>query len=245
MGYRYGNCIGCGCPISDCGGCSWPTQWKCAISGVSTSKPCPVTEVTPAGGPPQSGNGWPWTGDCDAGADCESVMNGTFTLSGGTAPGGWNGGPANWSAGVLATMCNTDTFGGHLDLYCMGAAAIEDFGPPSGGTPGSSYSLPGLGLLLMIRAWGGPLAYWWWSNLNTIPASGPGSWYCGGPSYGVPYFCPFSEIQCLQPVKLNQLAYTPLTFPIATSGPGTVPPGAQSQSPICSGFPSSVTIVPA
>jgi hypothetical protein len=106
-----------------------------------------------------------------------------------------------------------------------------------------SYTLPGPGLLLIIRAWCGPLCYWWWGDLNTNPPSGAAVGYVGGPQYGVPYWCAFDKIQCLQPVTLNQIAYTPATFP--TSGPGSVPPDAQPQTPICSGFPGSVTITPA
>jgi hypothetical protein len=138
-------------------------------------------------------------------------------------------------------MCNTSTFGGSLDLYCMGSADDQ----PSVGDPPMSYTLPGPGLLLFIRAWCGPLVYWWWAP--TPPPDPVGVWWCGGPQYGVPYWCAFDEIECLQPVTLNQLAYTPSTIPIGDvpGDGGFVPPGAQAQTPICGGFPASVTIVPA
>ncbi|HEV3303043.1 MAG TPA: hypothetical protein VG055_25550 [Planctomycetaceae bacterium] len=234
------DCSGPPCVVlSTCGGCSWPTRWTCTISGISTVAECPMDPpFFPPGIPYSVPPDPPWRGDCNGAPQgtCENVMNGTITLTGGTGPAGWMGGAANWNGSngfPQNNLCSGSLTGGQFGLYCMASAGFN-FPLPNFTYP-MAYSIPTTGLLLLIRTAGGPMA--WWNG---------GTWTCGGPAYYVPYFCAFSKIECMQPVTLYQLPYTPGQFPIGsgTAASGTAPAGV-SQAPICSGFPGSITITPA
>ncbi len=95
------NCSAPPCvPVTNCGQCSWPTQWLCTIGGVSTAGGCPPSpQVGLPNGPLESGTPpsppaspyWPYNGDCQVGTilTCEEFYNATFTLSGGG--GAWGG----------------------------------------------------------------------------------------------------------------------------------------------------------
>jgi hypothetical protein len=74
-------------------------------------------------------------------------------------------------------------------------------------------------------------AFYGWADVN---GTFQGVWYCRGQPYVVPYFCPFNEIECLQPVTLAQLPYT-------LFDEGTIPP----YNPGCADFPPTITITPA
>jgi hypothetical protein len=229
-------------PIQSCGDCSWPTKWTFTLSGLSTAQGCPPIPAYPAGGPPVTD---PYNNNCNFGLHtCESY-NGTKTLTGGTGASGWTGtlGSDCWSSNdALNYGCGVATDTGPCELYCMSAGAIATWGWPYTGTYGNyqpcQYSPPGPGLLLVIRAWGGPLCYWWYTNPCETPPGG--IWWAGGPSYVVPYWCSFNEIQCLQPITLNQISYTPGQY---TFEANCVPAGL-NQSPMCNGFPGSITLTP-
>jgi hypothetical protein len=84
-----------------------------------------------------------------------------------------------------------------------------------------------------------------WSNPTTC---GIDEWVCGSRTYALPYFCPFSAIECLQPITLSQLG-TVQYFP-GLAGIGQCPNDhtkfvQADEEPACSGFPSTITVTPA
>jgi hypothetical protein len=251
MVYRYDPCNPCcssggggGTSPTSCGGCSWPTHWSCTINGISSTGACPPQPQTGlANGPPESGDEWPWSGECTGGvATCEAALNGTFTLGGSTGPQGWaGGGSADWSTGfVSGLLCSTSGTSVVIDLYCVEQAILENFGTPGSGNSQISFPFPTSGLLLYL--WTTQTAAYWWWVLNEINNPSGGIWWCGGPSYAIPYYCPFNEIECLQPVTLTKLPYAVLRP--GTVGPSGAPSGV-TFSEGCSGYPSSITITPA
>ncbi len=119
-----------------------------------------------------------------------------------------------------------------LGLYCITSAVESQYGVPNSGISTFSYPAYQSGMLLYL--WTAVVTiYWWWPDGIGVLY---GDWWCGGPTYAVPYFCPFDAIQCLQPITLPQLAYTvDMSY---------LPTGATAP-PACSGFPSTITITPA
>jgi hypothetical protein len=109
-----------------------------------------------------------------------------------------------------------------LQLSCV-PEAIPNAG---GGT--SEFSVPGGGMVFLLSTIQGQAAH---VGPDTM---GNSHWQCVNIRYTIPYFCPFDEIACLQPLTLN-----PLPFTIRLQGGFYLFPLG------CAGFPGSITLVPA
>jgi hypothetical protein len=237
------NCAAPPCvPVTTCGQCSWPTHWTITVSGVSDLD-CQAAANLQVGAPTPPG--WPDNPCWHEGSNmanallpgCETI-NGTFMLSsvtggGGEAPNGCGSGVA-WTTGLTALNFCNNAIGAlgpvtpslpRIDLICCSSVLTdaEQFF--------EKWSLPAApGMYLLI----------WQPTANAFYGSfqaggGPPYQYaCEAASFPVPYFCPFSQIECLQPITLTQISYVlpfpglPPTFPIS-----------------CTGFPGTVTVTPA
>jgi hypothetical protein len=106
------------------------------------------------------------------------------------------------------------------------AAALLCLDEPQTGMKAGSFefSTPAPGMLFLLFV---PQSEAGWQ----IPIVGhPPQWSCAVGASAIPYFCPFNEIECLQPITLSQLPYTVwFPFPLPNS---------------CQGWPGAVTVAP-
>jgi hypothetical protein len=223
--YRYSPCQPCCGPTvpTNCGGCSWPSAWTVTVGGISSTSNC-QTPVIQAGlsDPP----GWP-DSPCfhqskDGGLDgplfpgCE-ILDGTFTLASPPSPGGliwtFQGNQGICVPGVVPLP--------FLQMTCNASALPNQLYGSTGGA--SRFSTPSGGMLLLLWTAVG-IASWQQGIVGHAP-----QWFCTGGAYPIPFFCPFDEIRCLQPMTLTQLPYSNLSnFPLS-----------------CQGIPGSLTVTPA
>lgn len=244
------NCSAPPCAPASCGECSWPTTWTLPVSGISDLN-CQTDAVLQEGSTPPAG--WPdnpcWHQNGNMSdpllPGCE-LLNTTLTLYQNqfyspTGCNGTEGASLGWSSQIPSgfgslnvELCNTAS--GGLGIYSPALPRADMSCCPSLLTQTHQFdqvwTLPtAIGLYLLI----------WNLTANAfyglIQGSNGNNQYqyaCEAASYPIPYFCPLSEIVCLQPITFTQLSYV---WPI----PDTIPPFPQS----CQNFPSTVVVTPA
>jgi hypothetical protein len=251
------NCAAPPCvAITNCGQCSWPTHWTVTIGGLASSAKCQTFSVAhPLGGlvppvPPENPDSvcfhqLQWTGangnfqrvgnlaavlasplvpGCDA-------LNGTYTLVGPGPPPLF--GAKGWTYQGNQNIClnggNAARFNApnpvlpFLNLTC---ADVSPGGFIQAGN-GWTFTAPGPGMYFFLGVEGCALN---WSSLDAQPVY-LGDWVGESVVYLIPYYCPFNQITCFQPITLNQL---PLAQHTAFPAPDC-----------CQGWPATVTVTPA
>lgn len=237
MVYRYDPCNPCctdggsgGGNPTNCSGCSWPSAWTVEVKGIRNTSSCQTPVLQPGATTPAR---WP-DSPCFHVMNDESnallpgceILNGTFTLTSAALadyPTGCVSEALGWSTGSPASQLCMGAAGPRIDMVCCSSVLVSQI------QFSERWTLPTVAGFFLLLWQPTGIAEW-----GTDVIGHPDFWICRQAAWPIPFFCPFTEIECFQPITFNQIPYV---LPA---------PGLPAALPLlCQNFPGTLEAVPA